>query len=187
MQRATPRLPEEVRRLGVTTEGDQKPPDGSPSTFTDDSMSMLDLGNFARIRIQDELASIPGVGSAPVFGAGEYAMRVWMDPVRMTAHDLTPAICRGNPHSEYSVAAGTLGQRLVQPSPISSHAQRPGPLRARRVSNIVVKNRDRNAHPPKGCSSSRNITIACAACSIIKQPQRFRLSTQITMRWLACG
>lgn len=113
VQRATPRLPEEVRRLGVTTEKATRnllmvvhlrSPDGS--------MSMLDLGNFARLRVEDELASLPGVSSAPVFGAGEYSMRVWLDPLRMDAHGLTPSDVTAAIRSQnIQIAAGSLGQQ----------------------------------------------------------------------------
>lgn len=116
VQRATPRLPEEVRRLGVTAEKAtrnllmvvhlQSP---------DESVSMLDLGNYARLRVQDELLRIPEVSSAPVFGAGEYAMRVWLDPIAMEARQLTPNdIAAAIREQNIQVAAGSLGQ---QPDP----------------------------------------------------------------------
>ena len=113
VQRATPRLPEDVRRLGVTAEK-------STSNLllvvhlrsTDGNMSMLDLGNFARIQVEDELTSIPGVSSAPVFGAGEYAMRVWLDPDRMAAHELTPNdVAAAIRTQNVQIAAGNLGQQ----------------------------------------------------------------------------
>ena len=72
---------------------------------------MLDLGNFGRLRVQDELTSIPGVSSAPIFGAGEYAMRVWLDPVRMAAYELTPNdISAAISAQNIQLAAGSLGQ-----------------------------------------------------------------------------
>ena len=78
----------------------------------DQSVSMLDLGNYARLRVQDELLSIPGVSSAPVFGAGEYAMRVWLDPLKMEAQQLTPNdIAAAIREQNIQVAAGSLGQQ----------------------------------------------------------------------------
>ena len=113
VQRATPRLPDDVRRLGVTAE---KATNNLLLVVhlrsTDGNMSMLDLGNFARIQVEDELTSIPGVSSAPVFGAGEYAMRVWLDPDRMAAHQLTPNdIAAAIRSQNIQIAAGSLGQQ----------------------------------------------------------------------------
>src|SRR5689334_603870 len=75
---ALPRLPAEVQRIGVTTE--KSSPDllmvvhlVSPK----DRYDMLYLSNFAHLQVRDELMRIQGVGSAQVFGAGEYSMRVW--------------------------------------------------------------------------------------------------------------
>ena len=78
---ALPRLPAEVRRIGVVTE--KSSPDFIMVVHLvspDERYDMLYLSNFAHLRVRDELARIPGVGSAQVFGAGEYSMRVWLDP-----------------------------------------------------------------------------------------------------------
>ena len=113
VQRATPRLPEDVRRLGVTAE---------KATRTlllvihlvseDGSFSQLDLGNYGRLRVQDELESIQGVSSAPIFGLGEYAMRIWLDPIAMEARNLTPNdVSAAIRAQNVQVAAGSLGQQ----------------------------------------------------------------------------
>jgi multidrug efflux pump len=90
--RATPRLPDDVRRLGVFAQR------RAPSLLMvvhlisrDHKTDTLNLANYARLYVRDRLASLPGVGDALVFGAGEYSMRVWLDPVRMAARGLTPA------------------------------------------------------------------------------------------------
>src|SRR6201981_3045819 len=49
----------------------------------------LFLSNFATIRLKDEIARLPGVGNVTVFGAGQYSMRVWLDPNKMRARGLT--------------------------------------------------------------------------------------------------
>ena len=78
---ALARLPEDVRRQGVTTQK-QSPtflmvvhlvsPDGKYDT--------LYLRNYMRLHVKDELARLPGVGDAQIFGGGDYAMRIWLDP-----------------------------------------------------------------------------------------------------------
>ncbi|MEL7313020.1 MAG: efflux RND transporter permease subunit, partial [Pseudomonadota bacterium] len=87
---AQPRLPEAVRLLGVSTIK------ASPTltmvvnlVSTDGSYDGAYLSNFATLRIKDELARIPGVGQAVVFGAGNYAMRIWLDPEKIAARELT--------------------------------------------------------------------------------------------------
>ncbi len=115
IQRALPRLPEEVRRLGVTAE--QSTPNilmvvGLYAPV--DGMSTLDLANFSRLRIRDQLTRIPGVSDAPVFGAGEYAMRVWLDPERMAARGLAPSdVVAAIREQNAQVAAGSLAQQPV--------------------------------------------------------------------------
>src|SRR5258708_25815529 len=91
IQRATPRLPEEVRRLGVTALKV-----GSNLLMVvhvlspDNSQDMLTLSNYARLYVRDRIASVKGVGDARIFGAGEYSMRVWLGPERLAARRLTP-------------------------------------------------------------------------------------------------
>lgn len=87
---ALPRLPEAVRQLGVTTAK------SSPNitmvvhlTSPKETHDGLYLSNFATLRVRDELARLNGVGSAQVFGAGAYAMRVWIDPDKAAARSLT--------------------------------------------------------------------------------------------------
>jgi HAE1 family hydrophobic/amphiphilic exporter-1 len=119
---AEPRLPEEVRRIGVVTE--KSSPDlmivvhlESP----DDSLDQLYISNYALLHIRDVLARINGVGQINLVGAREYSMRVWLDPDRMaglnvTADDVVTAL-RGQ---NIQVAGGTLGE---QPSPASNAFQ----------------------------------------------------------------
>jgi multidrug efflux pump len=115
IQRATPRLPEEVRRLGVTA---QK---ASPNILMvvnlvspEGKMSNLDMANYARLFVRDQLMRIPGVSDAPVFGGGEYAMRVWLDPDRMAARGLAPSdVVAAIREQNVQVAAGSLAQQPV--------------------------------------------------------------------------
>lgn len=110
--RAEPRLPEEVRRLGVTAQ--KSSPDLMMVVHLlspDNSLDELYISNYALIQIRDQLARIDGVGELIVFGAREYSMRVWLDPERMTAFQLsTDDIVAALRAQNVQVAAGKLGQ-----------------------------------------------------------------------------
>jgi len=108
---ATPRLPEVTRRLGVTTV--KSSPDltmvvhlRSPSERYDP----LYLRNYAILNIKDQLARIEGVGQVRVFGAGDYAMRLWLDPEKIAERGLTASeVVAAVREQNIQVAAGTLG------------------------------------------------------------------------------
>src|ERR1700687_4619317 len=61
-------------------------------TFTspDARYDSLYLANYATIKLKDEIARLPGVGNVFVFGAGQYSMRIWLDPNKMKARELVP-------------------------------------------------------------------------------------------------
>src|SRR3546814_5946112 len=87
---AEPRLPEPVRRIGVTVR--KNSPDmlmvihlSSP----DGSRDQLYISNYATLQVKDVLARLDGVGDVQVFGARDYAMRIWLDPDRIAARGLT--------------------------------------------------------------------------------------------------
>src|SRR5215204_3543446 len=85
-----PKLPEVTQRLGVVTE--KATPDLTMVVHLvspDQRYDMLYLANYATLNVRDELARIEGVGEARVFGAGDYAMRVWLDPDKVAALNLT--------------------------------------------------------------------------------------------------
>ena len=113
---ALPRLPEDVRRFGVVTR--KSSPDltmvvhlFSPDNRYDDTY----IRNFAVLQVKDTLARIPGMGDVQLFGSGDYSMRVWLDPDKVAARNLTASdIVRALREQNVQVAAGTLGQ---QPSP----------------------------------------------------------------------
>ena len=107
---ALPRLPEEVQRLGVTTQ--KSSPDLtmvvhliSPNQRYD----MLYLSNYARLHVKDQLARLDGIGDVQIFGAGEYSMRVWLDPQRLANRGLTTGdIVHAIKEQNVEVAAGAL-------------------------------------------------------------------------------
>jgi len=111
VSQAMPKLPAEVQRLGVTT--NKASPDLtmlvhliSPHHRYD----MLYLSNFATLRVKDELARLDGVGDVQTFGAGNYSMRVWLDPDKVASRNLTAGdVVKAIREQNVQVAAGSLG------------------------------------------------------------------------------
>jgi len=109
---AEPRLPEDVRRLGITTA--KRSPSItlivhliSPTGKYDD----LYLGNYAFLQIRDTLSRLPGVGEARVFGSSDYSMRIWLDPNKVSARNLTASeVVAAIREQNVQVAAGVFGQ-----------------------------------------------------------------------------
>ena len=108
---AEPRLPEEVRRFGITTR--KQSPDltlVANLLSPDGSRDALFLSNYALINVVDRLKRVPGVGEVGVFGERRYAMRIWLDPQRLaklalTANDVIAAVREQN----VQIAAGRAG------------------------------------------------------------------------------
>jgi multidrug efflux pump len=138
-----PRLPQDVQRIGVTTEK------ASPDFILvvhlispDERYDMLYLSNYAHLHVKDELTRLTGVGAAQVFGAGEYSMRVWLDPNRLASRQLTATdVVRAIREQNVQVAAGVLG---APPAPSDATFQLSINTQGRLVSeaefgNIVVR------------------------------------------------
>ncbi|MBA2780422.1 efflux RND transporter permease subunit [Billgrantia kenyensis] len=119
VSQALARLPEAVRRQGVTT--DKQSPDLTmvPQLISPDGRyDSTYLRNYAALHVRDELARLEGVGQAMLFGAGDYAMRVWIDPDRAAARGLTAGdIIAAIREQNVQVSAGQLG---APPTPHSS-------------------------------------------------------------------
>jgi gold/copper resistance efflux pump len=113
VSRAVPRLPQEAQRIGITTQ--KVSPDILMVVHLlspEDRYDPLYLSNFAALRIRDELARIPGVGDVLVFGAGDYSLRIWLDPDKVAARSLTAGdIVRAIREQNVQVAAGAIGQQ----------------------------------------------------------------------------
>ncbi|MEM1262054.1 MAG: multidrug efflux RND transporter permease subunit [Pseudomonadota bacterium] len=109
--RALPRLPDAVRALGVST--DKSSPTLTMVVFLtapDGEYSADYLSNYAELKVMDELARIPGLGQAIIFGAGEYAMRIWLDPEKVASRDLTAGdVVAAIRDQNVQVSAGTIG------------------------------------------------------------------------------
>jgi multidrug efflux pump len=110
------RLPEDVRRFGVTTR--KSSPDLTMVvhlTSPDGRYDETYLRNYAVLQVKDTLARIPGMGDVQLFGSGDYSMRVWLDPSKLSAKNLTTGdVIAALREQNVQVAAGTLGQ---QPAP----------------------------------------------------------------------
>jgi len=111
VSQATPRLPEEVRALGVTTLK------SSPNltlvvhlTSPDGRYDGQYLRNYATLNVRDTLARIQGAGDVQLFGGGDYAMRVWLDPSKLAARNLTAGdVITAIREQNVQVAAGAIG------------------------------------------------------------------------------
>ncbi|SPU52825.1 efflux RND transporter permease subunit [Bordetella trematum] len=113
VSRAVPRLPPEVQRIGVVTE--KTSPDVLMVVHLVSPQKRYDplyLSNFAIRQVRDELARLPGVGDVLVWGAGEYSMRVWLDPAGVAARGLTASdVVAALREQNVQVAAGAVGQQ----------------------------------------------------------------------------
>ena len=109
---AQPLLPDEVQRQGVTT----KKQSTNIILFValtspDERYDSLFLTNYATLRVRDELSRVAGVGDVNVFGAGNYSMRIWLDPRQLKARNLTTEdVIAAIQEQNVQVAAGQLGQ-----------------------------------------------------------------------------
>ncbi|MEQ8184989.1 efflux RND transporter permease subunit [Marinobacter salarius] len=118
VSQAQARLPEEVRRQGVTTQKQ------SPTflmvvhlTSPSGTYDTLYLRNYARLHVRDRLARIQGVGDAQIFGGGDYAMRAWLDPDRIAARGLTASdVVRAMREQNVQVSAGQIDAEPVPDS-----------------------------------------------------------------------
>ncbi|HXE00816.1 MAG TPA: multidrug efflux RND transporter permease subunit [Hyphomicrobium sp.] len=143
VQTALPRLPADVRNIGVTVAK------ASPDLMMvvhllspDNSRDTLFISNYINFNVLDVLSRIQGVGSVTVFGGRDYSMRVWLDPDRLqslalTANDVVEALQRQN----VQVAAGVLGQPpLKHPDAFQISVQTLGRLTdPEEFGNIIVK------------------------------------------------
>jgi multidrug efflux pump len=111
VSQAEPRLPEEVRRLGVTTV--KSSPDLTMVVHLlspNDRYDMTYLRNYALLNVKDPLARVAGVGQVQIFGAGDYSMRVWLDPQKVAERGLSASdIVREIRAQNIEAAGGVVG------------------------------------------------------------------------------
>ena len=112
VSRALPRLPEEVQRLGVVTQ--KTSPDILMVVHLlspDQRYDPLYISNYAYLQVRDELSRLPGINDVLVWGAGEYSMRLWLDPDLIAARGLTAGdVITAVREQNVQVAAGSVGQ-----------------------------------------------------------------------------
>ena len=118
VQDALPRLPEDVQRQGVQVRK------STPNILLavhlispDNSRDGLYISNYATLHVKDALARLPGVGDVQLFGARDYAMRIWLDPDKVAAHNLNAGeVLDALRAQNVQVSAGVLNQ-----PPVPSH------------------------------------------------------------------
>ncbi|MGB9274699.1 MAG: multidrug efflux RND transporter permease subunit [Terrimicrobiaceae bacterium] len=143
---AEPRLPEEVRRIGVTV--NKSTPDLLlvVQMFSPDGRyDPLYISNYAILQVREQLRRIEGVGEVRLFGAREYSMRIWLDPdklanLNMTPDDVVAALRQQN----IQVAAGVIGQPpMATGNPLQLNISALGRLsEEQQFEDIVVKTGD---------------------------------------------
>ena len=145
VSQALARLPEAVRRQGVTTQKQ------SPTflmvvhlTSPDGRYDTLYLRNYARLHVKDRLARVQGVGDAQVFGGGDYAMRAWLDPAKVASRGLTASDVVGAMREQnVQVSAGQLGAEPMPDSDFLTLINARGRLRTvQEFGDIVLKSGD---------------------------------------------
>jgi len=160
---AQPRLPPEVRNIGVIVA--KSSPDLMMVVHLlspDRSRDMLYISNYANLEIKDVITRVDGVGSITVFGSRDYAMRVWLDPQRlqtlgMTATDVVGALQRQN----VQVASGVLNDP---------------PVRDPRAFQVAVSTQGRLANP----AEFGNIVVKTTADAnvLLRDVARIELAAQ---------
>ncbi|MDT0175002.1 multidrug efflux RND transporter permease subunit OqxB [Enterobacter sp. BRE11] len=143
---AEARLPEDVRRLGITTQKMSPTLTLVVHMFSPHGKyDSLYLRNYATLKVKDELARLPGVGQIQIFGAGEYAMRVWLDPNKVAARGLTAAdVIAAMQEQNVQVSAGQLGaEPLKKQSDFLLSINTAGRLEnEQQFGNIILKTSD---------------------------------------------
>jgi hydrophobe/amphiphile efflux-1 (HAE1) family protein len=144
---ALPRLPEDVQRLGVQVRK------ATPNILLavhlyspDASRDLLYLSNYATLHIKDALARLPGVGDVQLFGARDYAMRIWLDPDKVAAYRLSATeVLAALRAQNVQVSAGVLNQPPVPGSAaFQLNVQTLGRLTTpAQFADIIVKTDDR--------------------------------------------
>jgi hydrophobe/amphiphile efflux-1 (HAE1) family protein len=140
---ALPRLPEEVRAIGVTVT--KQSPDlmmvihlSSP----DDSRDLLYISNYATLHVKDVLSRIDGVGNVTIFGARDYSMRIWLDPEKLAIRNLAAGdVVTALRGQNVQVAAGVINQPPVpKPGAFQLNVETQGRLSdTEAFGNIIVK------------------------------------------------
>ncbi len=119
------------------------------------------MWNYATINLVNELARLPGVGNVTVMGAGEYSMRIWMDPQKLYSFDLVPEdVIRVIRQQSQEVAAGQVG---MPPAPTDQAFQYTVDIKSTVQRSRGIRRHHRQGpdrpgrppHPAQGCRAHR--------------------------------
>jgi multidrug efflux pump len=146
VSQALSRLPEQVRQFGVTTQKQSPTPLMYVSLYSPDNRyDSLYLRNYLTLRVKDELSRLPGIGDIGLYGSGDYAMRVWLDPNKLNSRGLTSGdVVNAIREQNVQVSAGQLG---ADPTPAKTDFLTSINVRGRlgtpqEFGDIVIKNGD---------------------------------------------
>ncbi len=122
VNQALPRLPEEVRRIGVSVL--KSSPDLTLVVnliSPDKKYDEIFIRNYATLQVKDVLARLPGIGQVAIFGSGDYSMRIWLDPRKAAARNITATdVVAAIQEQNAQVAAGTVGSPpLLNPTDLT--------------------------------------------------------------------
>ena len=186
---AQPRLPVEVQRQGITAKKQSTNIILVISlTSPDGRYDDLFLSNFATLRVKDELSRIYGVGEVQVFGSSSYGMRIWLDPEKLKARNLTTEdVLASIREQNVQVAAGQVGQ---YPSPRSQGFQFNVTTLGRladpeQFGEIIVK-ADETGGSASGSDSGGEAGSA-ARLTRVKDVARVELGSQVYDTWCEVG
>ena len=113
---ATAHIPAEVSQMGITITQSTGSPLAVINLYSpDDSLNAIFLSNYAYVSLVDPVKRVPGVGDVQVFGAGRYAMRIWLDTTKMAAQNISVGEVQSAIQAQNTVIPG--GQIGAEPAP----------------------------------------------------------------------
>ena len=138
------RLPQEIKNTGVTiTKANPNFVFGAGFYSPDNSLSNQYISNYLDVYVKDALKRVPGVGDVVIFGERKYAMRIWLDPTKLAARQLTAAdVVSALQEQNVEIPAGQLGRPPADPKQVFQITLRViGRLsEPREFENIILKN-----------------------------------------------
>jgi HAE1 family hydrophobic/amphiphilic exporter-1 len=193
---AMPKLPQEVQRQGVTAKKQSTNIVLVASLVSPDGRyDDLFLSNYATLRVKDQLSRVAGVGEAQVIGSGNYGMRIWIDPEKLKARNLTTEdVLSAVREQNIQVAAGQVGQT---PSPTTQGFQYNVTTLGRltdpaQFGDIIIKADDRaldnRAVDSRSSDGSTNEQLAMSSrLARVKDVARVELGSQSYDMWCEIG
>ena len=140
---ATAQIPAEVSQMGITITQSTGSPLAVVNLYSpDDSLNAIFLSNYAYVSLVDPVKRVPGVGDVQVFGAGRYAMRIWLDTTKMAAQNISVGEVQSAIQAQNTVIPG--GQIGAEPAPPGTEftysIQTKGRLQtAEEFGNIIIR------------------------------------------------